>query len=210
MKYIPLISIVTSIIIGLYFYPLLPAEVASHWGASGEVNGYMSKFWGVFLMPIISIILYAIFIIVPKIDPKKANIEKFRNTFDRFIAVLFVFLLYIYTLTIMWNAGFVFNMTTWLLPSLSPVFFAAGDLIGKSEPNWTIGIRTPWTLSNEEVWRKTHALGGKLFKWIAIFPILGAFFSGAMVFWLVIASILIVSIFLVLYSYLVFKKGISS
>ena len=210
MKYIPIITIVTSTIIGLYFYPLLPAQVASHWGVNGEVNGYMSKFWGVFLMPIISIIIYAVFIIIPKIDPKKANIEKFRKTFDRFIAVLFAFLLYVYTLTIMWNLGFVFNMTTWLLPSLSIVFFAVGDLVGKAEPNWTAGIRTPWTLSNEEVWRKTHSLGGKLFKWIAIFPILGAFLSSTPAFWLVIAPIPAVSIFLVFYSYFVFKKEISS
>jgi len=71
---ISLVIVIISLIIGIYFYPLMPEKVASHWNAEGKVDGYMPKFWGLFLMPIISAVLLFLFIIIPKIDPLKHNI----------------------------------------------------------------------------------------------------------------------------------------
>ena len=72
-----LLIILLSFIIGIYFYPQMDDLMASHWNVKGEVDGYMSKFWGLFLMPFVSAGLLLLFILVPKIDPLKANIEKF-------------------------------------------------------------------------------------------------------------------------------------
>ena len=73
-----LIIILISFSIGIYFHSKMPAEMASHWNIKGEVDGYISKFWGLFLMPIISIGMFLLFLFIPKIDPLKSNIEKFR------------------------------------------------------------------------------------------------------------------------------------
>jgi len=88
----------------------MPDEMASHWNFKGEVDDYLPKFWGLFLMPIISLGLFLLFLLIPKIDPLKANIEKFRKYFDGFMVLMMVFLFYIYLLSIIWNLGKRFDM----------------------------------------------------------------------------------------------------
>lgn len=202
---ISLLIVLLSFAIGAYYYPEMPETVASHWGANGEVNGYMSRFWGVFLMPMISVGLFLLLMIVPKVDPNKANIAKFRKYFNGFIVTFFAFFFYIHLLTIAWNLGNDFNMTQYLAPAFAAFFFYVGVLVENSEPNWTIGIRTPWTLSNEEVWRKTHKLGGKLFKLSALLGLFGVF-SGQFAFLFVVAPVIATAIVTTVYSYFEYQK----
>lgn len=197
--------VLVSFAVGAYYYPQLPERVASHWNAQGDVNGYMSRFWGAFLMPLISIVLLAIFMIFPRIDPKRANIEKFRKYFDAFVIVIFLFFLYLYSLTLAWNLGYRFTLIRHLLPAFTALFYSAGLLISKSEPNWTIGIRTPWTLSSETVWRKTHALGAKLFKVAAVLILLGSAFPD-LAMWFMLVPILAAALIPVVYSYFLYRN----
>jgi len=198
--------ILLSFIVGIYFYPQMPAQMASHWGTTGEVNGYVPKFWGLFLMPIISVLLLALFIAIPRIDPMKENIAKFRRYFDGFIVLIMSFLFYMDLITVFWSLGFRFNMVSMIAPALGILFYGAGMLIENSKRNWFIGIRTPWTLSNEHVWEKTQKLGGKLFKAAAVIAVLGIFFQ-QIAFYLVIVPILAVAVFTVVYSYAIYPKG---
>jgi len=202
---ISLLIIMISFIIGIYFYSLLPDKVASHWNAKGEVDGYMSKFGGLFLMPIISLVLLLLFIIIPKIDPLKHNIEKFRKYFDGFIVLMMLFLFYLYILTILWNIGVRFNFVHLLVPIFSIFFYYCGILIQKAQRNWFIGIRTPWTLSNEQVWNKTHKIGGILFKIAGIISLIGILLPEYALFF-VICPVIIASLFPVIYSYFAYQK----
>lgn len=206
-KIIILAAIFISFAVGLWAYPQLPDIVASHWNENGEVNGYMSKFWGIFLMPIVSLAMFLLFLLIPKIDPLKANIEKFRGYYNSFIALIILFLFYVYLLTIAWNFGYRFNMAYLMVPALAVLFYWSGTLIEKSKRNWFIGIRTPWTISNDVVWEKTHKLGGKLFKAAAILSLLGLFF-GSLSFWFTILPIMAFSIYLLFYSYFEYQKEI--
>ncbi len=199
------IILLLSFAIAGYFYPQMPERMASHWNASGDVDGYMSKFWGLFLMPFISLGLSALLIMIPKIDPLKANIEKFKRYYYGFVSLLLIFLLYIYLLTILWNLGLRFNMVQLLAPALGVLFYFCGVLIGKAKRNWFIGIRTPWTLSNEKVWDKTHLIGGRLFKAVGLVALLGVFFpSYAILF--VLIPVILVSLFTIVYSYFEYQK----
>lgn len=186
-------------------YPALPERVASHWGVNGEVDGYMSRFWGAFLMPFVMLGCWLIFLAVPYLDPKKENIAKFRPYFDVFILVFQFFLVYIFALTAAWNLGYRFELIRWLSPALALLFFVIGVMVGRAEPNWTIGIRTPWTLESPAVWRKTHALGGKLFMLAAAFALLGVFWPAAAV-WFVLVPILAAALYLIIYSYALYRK----
>jgi len=197
--------ILLSFAIGIYFYPQMPEMVASHWNAQGEVNGYMSKFWGLFLMPIIPIGLLFLFILIPKIDPLKENIEKFRKYFDGFVVLMILFLFYIYLLTVLWNIGIRFDMSQLMMPALGILFYYSGILIENSKRNWFIGIRTPWTLGSEKVWDKTHQRGGKLFKIAGVVIFLSIFFLKYIVFFVIIPVISIV-IYTVVYSYFEYQK----
>ncbi len=186
----------------------MPEKIASHWNAQGQVNGYMSKFWGLFLMPFISAGLLLLFILIPRIDPLKQNIVKFRKYFNRFIVLIFLFLFYLYILTILWNLNIRFNMIQVLVPAFALLFFYSGILIENAKRNWFIGIRTPWTLSNEKVWDKTHRIGGKLFKICAIISLLGILFQKYAI-WLLLLPVIFVTIYLFTYSYLEYHKTVN-
>jgi len=174
----------------------------------GEVDGYISKSWASFLMPIISLVLVLLFLFIPKIDPFKENIKKFKGYFEGFIIIILLFLLYIYLLTIFWNLGFRFDMNYFMIPAFALLLYYAGILVEKAKRNWFIGIRTPWTLSSEQVWDKTHKLGAKLFKASAVIVLLGMLFVDY-VFYFVIIPIIALLVFSFLYSYLEYQKEIS-
>ena len=197
--------ILISFVIGFYFYPQMPDKIASHWNAQDQVDGYMPKFWGLFLMPVISIGLLLLFMLIPKIDPLKKNIEKFRKYYNWFVLLIIIFLFYIYLLTVLWNIGFRFAMSQMMLPSLGILFYYIGILLENAKRNWFIGIRTPWTLSSDKVWDKTHKIGSKLFKIIGVIAFLGIFFQKYSI-WFILVPILLVAGYLIVYSYFEYQK----
>ena len=197
--------ILCSFVLSIYLYPSMPTQIASHWNAQGRVDDYMSKFWGLFLLPFTLVGLLLLFMIIPKIDPLKTNIEAFRKHYDRFIVIVIIFLFYVYLLTIIWNLGVRFDMIQWMIPALGVLFYYMGLVLEKVKMNWFIGIRTPWTLSSEVVWNKTHKIGGKLFKIAGIVTLFGSLFKDYMLFFILIPVIL-VTIYTIVYSYLEYQK----
>jgi len=204
MKKLIFLIVIISFLVGLYFYPQLPDQMASHWNAKGEVDNYMTKFWGIFLMPFIMIFMLLLFLFITKIDPLKKNVEKFRKYFDGFILVFLLFFLYIYLLTLFYNLGYQFNMGQFVFPAIGFLLYYCGILIKNAKRNWFIGIRTPWTLSSDRVWDKTHAIGGKLFKVVGIIAFIGILFPDYML-WILFVPLIGSTIFLIFYSYLEYK-----
>lgn len=194
-----------SFITGWLFYPYLPEQIASHWNIQGEVDGYASKVWGIFLFPIIILVIVALFVVIPRIDPKKNNIEKFQNYYDRFIILLTLFLVYLYGVTLAFNLGYIFNILSFFPIAFAALFYYLGTLLPHFKSNWTIGFRTPWTLSDPIVWDKTHLLAGKLFKATGLIALLGLVFTNY-AFWLLIIPAFVSCIVIVVYSYLQYKK----
>lgn len=183
----------------------MPLQFASHWGANGQVNGYMSRFWGLFLMPIITVLLYLLLVFLPKTDPYKKNFKEFKNYYDTFVVLIIGFLFYIHLATIFWNFGFRFNMTQIISPAFAVLFYFAGIMMENTKQNWFAGIRTPWTLSNKTVWQKTHKIGSKFFKASALISLLSLFFPNQSIIFILI-PIIFSSIFLFIYSYWEYKK----
>ena len=194
--------------VGIYVYPQLPDTIASHWSTQGQVNGYMSKFWGLFFLPLISVGLVLLFVAIPRIDPLKANIEKFRTFYDRFVVLFMVFFFYFYLLTILWNMGVQYNFNQVLAPAFGGLFYYIGVMIEHAKRNWFVGIRTPWTLSSENVWDKTHAIGAKLFKIVGVVVLLGVLFPNYTIFF-VLVPVLVVAVYLIVYSYFAYQREMS-
>lgn len=200
------ILIVASTLAGLLLWNQLPDSMASHWGTDDQVNGHISKFWGVFLMPLITVAMLVMFLVVPSIDPLKANIVQFREYFNTFIALIVAFMVYIYALTLIWNLGYTnFRMSTAMLPAMGLLFIFVGVMISKAKRNYFIGIRTPWTLSSDKVWDETHRIGGKLFMASGVLALLGAFFPNY-AFWLLFVPLMGTALFTVVYSYILFQR----
>lgn len=205
LNIITLIFVVASFVFSTMIYPFFPETIISHWDAQGIANGYSGKFVGLFLVPIISLAIFLLFLLIPKIDPLKENIKKFRKYYDWFILLVVVYMLFIHVITILVNSGLKINFLFFLLPAMGILFFFIGMLLEKTKRNWFIGIRTPWTLSNDLVWKKTHKLGGILFKLTGFLAIVGLFFIKYAM-WFILIPIFLSVIILTIYSYLEYRR----
>ena len=201
--------ILVSFLIGAYLYTYIPEKMASHWDANGSVDGYMPKLWGLFLLPVISAILFLVYMLVPKIDPLKGNIEKFRGHFDVFILLLFVFLFYVHMLTMLWNLSYRFNFIQLLAPAFGLIIYYAGIMMENAKQNWFIGVRTPWTLSSEVVWDKTNKLAGKLFKVAGVLAAMGLIFPKYAIF-LILVPVILAAVYPIIYSYQKYQPEIKA
>ena len=206
---IVLVLLFAAALAGLLLWNRLPDLMASHWNVNDQVNGTMPKFWGVFLMPLISLGMFVLFLLIPEIDPLKANISRFREIFNLFIAFLMLFMVYVYGLSLAWNLGFAgIKIGEALLPALGLLFILIGYMLRKAKRNFFIGIRTPWTLSSDHVWDETHRVGSWLFVGSGALAIVGSFFGGLTTFWFIFAPLIASTIFLVVYSYLLYQRNV--
>jgi len=197
--------VIFSFIISIYFYPHVPETMATHWNSGGEVDGYMSKLWGLFFMPLVITGLAVLFLAIPGIDPRKENIVKFRKYYDGFVVLLIVFMIAVHLQTLLWNTGVQISPNAMLPAGIGPLFYYIGILMENAERNWFIGIRTPWTLSSDKVWRKTNRLGGKLFRIAGVVAVLGAFFP-QFTFFFILGPALLIAGFTAVYSYIEYQK----
>lgn len=203
---ITLILLAAFLVMSLTIWDLVPDPMASHWNINDQVDGHMSKFWGVFLLPFMAAGMFGVFLVLPLIDPLKANISQFREAFNLFIVLIILFFGYIWALTIAWNLGYTqFRMSTAMLPAMGLLFMYVGYMLRKAKRNFFIGIRTPWTLSSDVVWDKTHQLGSVLFFISGALALVGSLF-GRNAIWFVMVPLLGSTLFLVVYSYVLYQK----
>lgn len=206
-KELPLIIIVLIPFIYLaYIWNVLPAEVPIHWNAIGEIDGWGNKKTLILIPFLLPLLVYAIFSIMPKIDPKKkidATSKKFYNI--KFLLTLFMSVLALFILYSSKNQSFT-NPN--ILTILIGVFFVVlGNYMKTIKANYFIGIRTPWTLENETVWKKTHKLAGKYwFFGGLLIIILSLVLEKELNFKVFIAITLVISILPIVYSFIVYKK----
>ena len=197
--------VILSFAVSAYYYPLMPDQMVSHWGLAGEPNGYLSKAFLLFLMPALSLVMLVVFYFIPRIDPLKKNISKFKNYYEGFIVLLIGFLLYIQLITIFWNSGMRFQIIQAIIPAFAVLFYYIGVMMEHTKRNWFIGIRTPWTISSDVVWDKTHKIGGKIFRAVGIISLLGTILN-EYAFYLMIVPIIVGMVYTVAYTYFEYKK----
>jgi uncharacterized membrane protein len=209
IRYAIFFCIVIAFILTIAIYPAIPELVVSHWNAAGQPDGYMSKFWGLFLIPLIMMGFVALFAVIPRIDPHKKNYEKFRDYYEGFILVFVFFMLAIQVQIILWSLGYQISPNLTFPVLIGILFIYLGFLLGHAEQNWFVGIRTPWTLSSTTVWKKTHEIGGKLFIIAGVISFVGIV-AGAYALWFVLVPVLAVAVFTVVYSYIEYQKEIKN
>jgi uncharacterized membrane protein len=204
--YLAAAAVVTaSFAASIAYYPFAPERIISHWNAAGVPDGYMSRFWGLFLLPLISAGLALLLLLIPSIDPLKANVRQFRAHYDRLVLVFLLYMLGIHLVVVLWNAGVEISFNVILPIGAGLLFFYIGTLLKHTRRNWFIGIRTPWTLSSDAVWEQTHRLGARLFKVSGVIALLGAFF-GVWAWLFILAPVGVSALWTVVYSYLVYRR----
>tara|TARA_R110002050_G_scaffold285722_1_gene435507 strand:+ start:119 stop:769 length:651 start_codon:yes stop_codon:yes gene_type:complete len=184
----------------------LPTEVPLHWGIDGTVNRYGSKMELLFL-GLIPFALYALFLFIPKIDPKKRvaamgnKYYSIRLITALFISVVFTYIVYSVKEESLGHPNFIFML-------IGAFFVLLGNYFKTIKPNYFVGIRTPWTLENEAVWKSTHLLGGKLWVVGGLLIIFSSLvFSEPTALILFMSITAIITLVPIVHSYLEFKKS---
>ncbi len=199
------ISLIIAIVISLLAYPLLSEKIASHWNAQGIADGFSDKGFSLFFTLLIMTAVFLLFLWIPTADPLKKNIAKFENEYYLFCKAMIFFFLYLHIIMIIVNLGSTINMIQFLAPAFAIVFYFSGRLIEKSKRNYFIGVRTPWTLTDDDNWEKTSEATGKLFKLVGSLCLVGLLFPLILI-WIIGAGAIIIVIFSFVYSYTLFKK----
>ncbi|NAS12654.1 SdpI family protein [Poritiphilus flavus] len=189
-----------------YVWNSLPEKVPLHYNMEGEADRYGDKAELLLIPFLLPVLIYLILLMVPAIDPK-GKIQKMGNKYQqlRFILVSFMSVLALFILfMVSSNSNSYLNLIYALLGFL---FVLLGNYFKTLKPNYFIGIRTPWTLENETVWKKTHILGGKLWFVGGLLIVLCSFLiSGKAFFVFFISAVLLLVLIPFVYSYLEFKK----
>ncbi|HTY07078.1 MAG TPA: SdpI family protein [Gemmatimonadales bacterium] len=146
-----------------YAWDLLPPRMATHWDASGHVNGWSPRAFGAFFAPGMIVALTLLFQVLPALDPRRQNYEKFIHTYWVIANSVLLFLGVVHGMILANALGYNVAMTRVVPLGMGVLFIALGNVLPRVEPNWFVGIRTPWTLSSDTVWRKTHRTGGWTF-----------------------------------------------
>lgn len=160
---LPLSLIVLSGLLASYFYLHFPERVVNHWNFAGIPDGYTNRLGGAISMPIVLVLMYICFLIAPMLDPKGKRYAQFEGVYFIFKDVIMLMFFAIYVFSGLFNMGYPIQIN-YLVPwMIGVLMMILGNFMGKIKKNWFMGIRTPWTLSSENVWNKTHRMGGWMF-----------------------------------------------
>jgi uncharacterized membrane protein len=202
---IPIVILIAMFAAAIAFHSSMPDKMITHWGADGAPDGYGGKFTGLWLMPLVAVGIYLLLSIIPLIAVYKKNIMKFYSYYVWFKIVFVAFFSVLYAYTILQNLGYKFDFGVAMLPLLAALFLFIAVMISKAKRNFFIGIRTPWTLSSEKVWDKTHKVGAWAFGALAVFILIGLMFKEYLV-WFILIPALAYVVFIFTYSYLLYQK----
>lgn len=199
-RWLGFVVVLLVLAVGWWAYPHLPPRVPTHWNFRGEVDGYSSRFVATFVLPLVMLGLAAVFQVLPKIDPRGKNYAKFSDTYWLIVNGILIFFALIQALVLANGLGAPVSMGRIVPIGVGFLMMVIGNFLGRLRPNWFIGIRTPWTLSSDEVWTKTHRLGGRLFVVGGFLFMLSALLPGALSLPTVIILIVVLVLVPVLYS----------
>jgi uncharacterized membrane protein len=188
-------------VFALIVYDRLPETMATHFGIEGQADGWQGK--GSFLVLGIPLFMKE----SRRIDPRSENYEKFDSVYEIFRLGITLFLSAAVGATIFYNLGYAFSMQMFVLVGLGLFLMTIGNYMGQVRFNYFIGIKTPWTLANEEVWRRTHRASGPLIVITGVVTVIAAFLPSQAAVWVFgIMFALSMLVFPMLYSYLQFQR----
>jgi uncharacterized membrane protein len=192
--------------VSVWAYPRLPETVATHWNLQGTPDGYSSRLWAVAVMPLLTLGLTGLFNVLPKVDPRRENYAKFLDSYWLIANAVLVFTGVADALILANGLGYTVQVDRLLPLGVGLLFAFLGNYLTRVEPNWFIGIRTPWTLSSDTVWRKTHRTAGWLFVVGGLVIAAGAFAPRGVFLPLFVATIVVVAGIPVVQSYILWKR----
>jgi uncharacterized membrane protein len=197
------LTMLLPILVGLLLWDKLPEQVPYHWGINGDVDGWANKTQAVFLMPCLMLVLHWVCVLASCADPKRGNYNN-----KSFLLVLWIcpaITLLICSLMYAKALGYDLDVNVIMPLLFGTMFLIIGNLLPKMRQSYTLGIKLPWTLHNEENWKKTHRFSGKVWFTGAI-VILATAFLGS--FWILLGVLIVMVALPTIYSYCLYRKQV--
>lgn len=190
-------------------YARLPQRIPSHWNLQGEVDGWMDKPWGPFMQPAIATLMLGLLWLLPRIDPRRANVEHFAEDRRLIVNLIILFMAVVQGATFAHALGWPVQVDRVILAAIGLLFVGLGNYLPRIRSNWFMGIRTPWTLDNERVWRATHRVGGRTFVAAGLVMALAALLPEPLREWTAGAAIAVAVAVPLVYSYVAYRRDLA-
>ena len=197
---------VAALIFSAVVYNRLPAEVPTHFNMAGEPDDWAGRIWAAFMMPVMGMVMYGLFHVFPRISPRRQNFERFEDTYWLIANATIAFLSALHVLVLGRALGWPIDITSAMLLGVGGMFMVIGNVLPRTRSNWWIGIRTPWTMESENVWRATHRLAGKTFMLGGAITIVGAILPADIRPWVAMGALAIGGFIPVIFSYLYWRR----
>jgi uncharacterized membrane protein len=146
----------------LALFERLPDRMATHWGLSGQADGWSGRAFGAFGLPGLMLVVWGLCYWLPSIDPRRESYAKFRGSYDVVVAAIVGVMAVVHAAILAVALGVAIPIPIFISLAVGSLLVLIGNLLPRARPNWFFGIRTPWTLSNDRVWDRTHRLGGRV------------------------------------------------
>jgi immunity protein, SdpI family len=208
-KWYPAVLIAVTAILSAVAYPRLPATVPSHWNLHGQVNAWQSRGQAALLMPVLMLVLWGVLRGLPAIDPRRGNYAKFQPTYDFMIGAVLTLVALIHVAVLGFALGLPISIQRVVPIALGLLLIAIGNQLPRARSNWWFGIRTPWTLSNERVWERTHRVGGYLMTAAGVVIFASALVAGSKPLFVIIACVAASALGSMIYSYIAWRQETS-
>lgn len=190
----------------VWAYPRLPDVVTTHWNFKGEPDGYSSRLLAAGLLPLFLAVLPLIFRVLPKIDPKGENYAKFSEAYWLIANTVVLFLAGVHVAVLLNAMGTPIDINLVVGLGVGLLLMVLGNYLGKVQPNWFMGVRTPWTLASDTVWRKTNRTAGWLFVLAGLIIAVSSFVPSIPTVTVMGVAIALAALIPVVQSYVLWKK----
>jgi uncharacterized membrane protein len=187
-------------------YPRMPGKVPVHWGISGEADRWGTRFEAAVLFPVLMLGAWLLLRVLPRIDPRAPNYAKMQPTYDVTVNATLTLLLVVHVVVLLAGLGYAVPVAGLTPVLVGALFVTLGNVLPRARPNWFFGIRTPWTLSNDRVWARTHRVGGYAMTAAGVVILVGAALPGAWSFALLIVASAVGAIGPIVYSYVAWRQ----
>jgi immunity protein, SdpI family len=204
-KWYPAVLIAAAFLFSALVYRRLPSPMAVHWDVNGHPNGYGSRPFGAFFAPVMALVVWAVMRGLPSIDPRRDNYAKFQGTYDLVVDAVVTLMVAIHIAVIGAALGWPVRIDR-LTPLVGGVMLIVlGNVLPRARSNWWFGIRTPWTLSSDTVWSRTHRVGGYLMTGAGVVTVIGGLLPPAWSLRVLIGAVAVASLGSVVYSYFAWR-----
>jgi immunity protein, SdpI family len=204
-RWYPAVLIAAAFAFSLLVYRQLPDPMVVHWNVDGRPDGYGSRAFGAFFAPVMALFLWGIMRGLPQIDPRRANYAKFQGTYDLIVDAAITLLVTVQVGVIGAALGWPLRIDR-VMPLVTGILLLVlGNVMPRARSNWWFGIRTPWTLSSDTVWSRTHRVGGYLFSGAGVATVLSALLPPRWSLGVMLVAIGIAGLGSVVYSYFAWR-----